>query len=429
MIDPACELRTWMDALYVGRACDEAGYFWYEDPYRDSGVSAVGHQRLREKLKTPLLVSEHVRGLEQKAAFMLAGGCDMIHADPEYDMGITGAMKIAHFCEAMGLDVQFHACGPAHRAVMAATRNTHFYEMALIGPGMPNAVPPVYTCGYSDQPDDRRQRRLRARAGRARPRRHLRLGVHREEPPPAPRLRPRLGSRVECASSTPITISGTAICITIPGWPPLPSRAWSATPRRSAATICWPTSWPMPRRSSLSSRSISRPRSPTISPSRRPAGCRASPTLRAAAAFRTASSPTPISSDPQVDRHPGGARRLRQRPRHPSDPQSPPRSGRQLRRPRLHARRVVAAGLRPAAGARPVVRHAALRAADGRRRRHRATPSRHPDHHQPYRHARSTATPRAWPLGAAACARSRPAPTSPSRSPASAWSIITGPWN
>ena len=37
MIDPACELRTWMDALHVGRACDEAGYFWYEDPYRDSG--------------------------------------------------------------------------------------------------------------------------------------------------------------------------------------------------------------------------------------------------------------------------------------------------------------------------------------------------------------------------------------------------------
>lgn len=154
MVDPACQLRTFLDALYVGRACDEANYFWYEDPYRDSGVSAIGHQRLREKLKTPILVSEHVRGLEQKANFLLAGGCDMIHADPEYDMGITGAMKIAHFCEALGLDVQMHACGPAHRAVIAAIRNTHFYEMALIGPGMANLVPPVYTCGYSDQPED-----------------------------------------------------------------------------------------------------------------------------------------------------------------------------------------------------------------------------------------------------------------------------------
>lgn len=154
MLDPACQLRTYLDALYVGHACDEAGYFWYEDPYRDSGVSAFGQQRLRERLKTPILVSEHVRGLEQKANFLLAGGCDMIHCDPEYDMGITGAKKIAHFCEALGLDIQMHACGPAHRAVVASLRNTHLYEMALIGPGMANVVPPVYTCGYSDQAED-----------------------------------------------------------------------------------------------------------------------------------------------------------------------------------------------------------------------------------------------------------------------------------
>ena len=88
-----------LDGRARGRpACDEAEFFWYEDPYRDSGGALEGHKRLRERLKTPLLVCEHVRGLEPKAAFMLAGGGDMIHADPEYDMGITGAMKIAHFC-------------------------------------------------------------------------------------------------------------------------------------------------------------------------------------------------------------------------------------------------------------------------------------------------------------------------------------------
>ena len=153
MVDPGCELRTWADALYVGRACDEADCFWYEDPYRDSSVSVQGQQMLREKLKTPLLVSEHIRGPEQKAAFALAGGCDMIHADPEYDLGITGLIKIAHMAESIGMDIQVHACGPAHRACVAAVRNTHFYELALVGPGMPNLVPPVYTCGYSDQPE------------------------------------------------------------------------------------------------------------------------------------------------------------------------------------------------------------------------------------------------------------------------------------
>ena len=153
MVDPGCELRTFADALYVGRACDEAECFWYEDPYRDGSVSAFGHKMLREQLKTPLLITEHVRGLEQKAGFLVNGGCDYIHLDPEYDMGITGAMKIAHMAEALGVDVQVHACGPAHRICIAAIRNTHFYEMALIGPGMPNVVPPVYACGYSDQLD------------------------------------------------------------------------------------------------------------------------------------------------------------------------------------------------------------------------------------------------------------------------------------
>lgn len=154
MIDPACQLRTNLDALKLGRACDELNMFWLEDPYRDGGVSAFGHRLIRDKIKTPLLVSEHVRGLEQKANFVLAGGCDMVHADPEYDMGITGAMKIVAFCEALGIDVQFHACGPAHRACISATQNTHYYELALIGPNMPNAVPPVYLCGYSDQVED-----------------------------------------------------------------------------------------------------------------------------------------------------------------------------------------------------------------------------------------------------------------------------------
>lgn len=153
MLDPACELRTFADALYVGRACDEGGYFWYEDPYRDSGISAFAHKRIREMINTPLLQTEHIRGVEPKADFLLAGGTDFLRSDPEYDMGITGAMKIAHMGEALGVDVEVHACGPAHRHVIAATRNSNYYEVALVGPDCPNAVPPVYACGYSDQID------------------------------------------------------------------------------------------------------------------------------------------------------------------------------------------------------------------------------------------------------------------------------------
>ncbi len=153
MLDPGCQLRKFSDALHVGRACDEGNYFWYEDPFRDAGKSAFAHKKLREMIRTPLLITEYVRGIEPKADFIVAGGTDYVRVDPEYDHGITGAMKIAHLAEAFGLDCEVHACGPAHRHVMSAMRNSNFYELALVGPDCPNMVAPVYTNGYTDQLD------------------------------------------------------------------------------------------------------------------------------------------------------------------------------------------------------------------------------------------------------------------------------------
>lgn len=153
MIDPACEYDTWGDTLKVGRACDEAQFFWYEDPYKDGGVSAFAHKRLRELIKTPLLLGEHVRALEPHVDFSLAGGTDFIRADAYYDGGITGLMKIAHAAEGLGMDVEIHAPGPTHRHCMAAIRNTNYYELGLVHPGIKSNRPPIFADGYSDDLD------------------------------------------------------------------------------------------------------------------------------------------------------------------------------------------------------------------------------------------------------------------------------------
>ncbi len=152
MLDPACEYATFADALTVGRACDEAEYFWYEDPYMDGGTSAFGHRKLRQLLKTPLLMGEHVRGVEAHVDQALQDGTDFIRADPDYDAGITGVMKLAHAAEGLGLDCEIHAPGPAHRHCMAAIRNTNYYELGLVHPKVPgrSAHFPVYADGYSD---------------------------------------------------------------------------------------------------------------------------------------------------------------------------------------------------------------------------------------------------------------------------------------
>lgn len=150
MIDPACTLATFADALHLGRACDEAKCFWYEDPFADMGTAIPAHRRLREKLRTPLLLTEHVRTLEAKLPWLNEGATDFLRADPEYDGGITGVMKHAHLAEAFGVDVELHGAGAAQRHCMAAIRNTNFYELSLVAPGRRNPIPAVFG-DYSDE--------------------------------------------------------------------------------------------------------------------------------------------------------------------------------------------------------------------------------------------------------------------------------------
>ncbi len=151
MIDPACEYETWADALRVGRACDEARFFWLEDPYKDGGVSMFGHRKLRELIKTPILQTEHIFGLEQHVDFIVNGGTDFVRTGVYEDGGITGALKVAHAAEGFGLDVEFHGGGLAHRHCVASIRNTNYYELGLLNPKVRNTKPPVYPTEFLDE--------------------------------------------------------------------------------------------------------------------------------------------------------------------------------------------------------------------------------------------------------------------------------------
>lgn len=134
MLDPACEINTFLETVKIGRACDEANYLWLEDPYKDTGISIHGHKMLKGLIKTPILQTEHIRGLEEHVNFIQSGATDIVRVDPAYDGGITGAMKIAHAAEGFGLDCEVHAPGPAQRHLIASIRNTNYYEMALVHP-------------------------------------------------------------------------------------------------------------------------------------------------------------------------------------------------------------------------------------------------------------------------------------------------------
>ncbi|MDP3063229.1 MAG: enolase C-terminal domain-like protein, partial [Chloroflexota bacterium] len=149
MVDPACELMTFGDAIQVGWACDEARFFWWEDPYRDGGISQFAHRKLRQLVKTPLLQTEHVRSLEPHVDFILADATDFVRGDVYYD-GVTGVLKLAHAAEGLGVDIEFHGGGPVVRHMMSAIRNTNFYELGLVHPKVRGLMPSVYKGGYRE---------------------------------------------------------------------------------------------------------------------------------------------------------------------------------------------------------------------------------------------------------------------------------------
>ncbi len=149
MLDPACEYETFADAIKVGRACDEEGFLWLEDPFKDGGISQFAHRKLRQLIKTPLLQTEHVRSLEPHVDFILADATDFVRGDVLFD-GITGVMKLAHAAEGLGVDIEFHGPGPAQRHCMASIRNTNYYEMALVHPKGPRHVSAETYTNYRD---------------------------------------------------------------------------------------------------------------------------------------------------------------------------------------------------------------------------------------------------------------------------------------
>ena len=152
MIDPANEVKNFGDALKLGKACDEADFFWWEDVFMDGGVSTFAHRKLRQLIKTPLLQTEHIRLPEQHMNFVLADGTDYVRVGAHEDGGITGAMKIFHACESVGLDVETHGPDPVHRHIMSAVRNTNYYELGLVHPNVRTTKPPIWV-NYSDDLD------------------------------------------------------------------------------------------------------------------------------------------------------------------------------------------------------------------------------------------------------------------------------------
>jgi L-alanine-DL-glutamate epimerase-like enolase superfamily enzyme len=122
-------------ALRVGRAVEEMGYFWYEDPLHDQDI--YNYVKLKQQLAIPILATEYpIAGFESYQPWIMLQATDFLRGDVAVKGGITTLIKTAHLAEAFRMNYEVHHGGNslnnvANLHVIAAIRNTTYFEVLL----------------------------------------------------------------------------------------------------------------------------------------------------------------------------------------------------------------------------------------------------------------------------------------------------------
>jgi len=115
------------DAIYVGKALEEANYLWYEEPIREFSITA--YRQLSRNVRVPLLVAETSDGAHMNTADFIASGCaTFVRTSHKFKGGVTGAMRIAHLADAFRLRAEVHGSDLVNAHLCMAIPNTTYYE-------------------------------------------------------------------------------------------------------------------------------------------------------------------------------------------------------------------------------------------------------------------------------------------------------------
>ena len=135
MLDSAWAYN-YAQALTVGQAIQDLGYYWYEDPLKADDI--YGYVRLKERLHIPIVATEVTDGgVYALPQWLLQRATDALRGDTVIKGGITGLMKIAHLAEAFQMNCEVHdgynaMNNAAGLNVIMAIDNCEFFEIITI---------------------------------------------------------------------------------------------------------------------------------------------------------------------------------------------------------------------------------------------------------------------------------------------------------
>ena len=126
--DPVCSYSL-REAIEVGRVMEELNFVWLEEPFYEQELRQ--YQELCAALTIPVMATEMLMyDANLCAQWLLAGATDRIRLNARN--GTTSALKLAHFAELYGANVELNAGGGlgghVHVQLQCAIANTEYFE-------------------------------------------------------------------------------------------------------------------------------------------------------------------------------------------------------------------------------------------------------------------------------------------------------------
>lgn len=136
MVD-ANQVFSIAEALRRGRAYEEEGCYWFEEPLRAD--DADGLAELARALTIPIASGENLFGKRQFRPFFERRALDIVQPDLRRAGGVTECLEIGLLADAFNVPYASHG-GGVHLHVLAALPNALFLESGLRADGGPSGL-------------------------------------------------------------------------------------------------------------------------------------------------------------------------------------------------------------------------------------------------------------------------------------------------
>jgi mandelate racemase len=113
-------------ALERGRALDQEGIYWLEEPIRHDDYR--GYAALVRELNVPIQIGENFSESDAMLVALDAGACDYVMPDLERIGGVTGWMRAAALAATRRIEMSSHLFPEISAHLLAATPTCHYLE-------------------------------------------------------------------------------------------------------------------------------------------------------------------------------------------------------------------------------------------------------------------------------------------------------------